>query len=100
MKRIPYGKYTKEFRLEAVKLVIDGGLSIPEAGRRLSMAPSTLSTWVKAYKTGKLEEVGKNHRALSDKEMELARLKRELAEVKMERDILKKAAAYFAKGSL
>jgi len=100
MKRIPYGKYTKEFRLEAVKVVTDGGLSIPEASRRLSLSPSTLSNWVKAYKAGKLEEVGKNHRQLSDKEMELARLKRELAEVKMERDILKKAAAYFAKGSL
>ena len=100
MERIPYGKYTKEFRQEAVKLVTDGGLSIPEAGRRLSLSPSTLTTWVKAYKAGKLEEVGKNHRELSEKEMELARLKRELTEVKMERDILKKATAYFAKGSL
>ena len=100
MKRIPYGKYTKEFRLEAVKLVTDGGLSISEASRRLSLSPSTLNNWVKAYKAGKLEELGKSHRQLSDKEMELAKLKRELAEVKMERDILKKAAAYFAKGSL
>ncbi len=100
MKRIPYGKYTKEFRLEAVKLVTDGGLSISEASRRLSLSPSTLTNWVKAYKAGKLEKLGKNHRQLSDKEMELAKLKRELAEVKMERDILKKAAAYFAKGSL
>ena len=100
MKRIPNGKYTKEFRLEAVKIVIEGGLSIPEAGRRLSLAPSTLSNWVKLYKAGKLAEVGKNHRQLSEKEMEMARLRRELAEVKMERDILKKAAAYFAKESL
>ena len=100
MEKIPYGKYTKEFRMEAVKLVTDGGLSILEASRRLSLAPSTLSNWVKKNKVGQLEEVGKNHRQLSDKEMELARLKRELAEVKMERDILKKATAYFAKGSL
>jgi transposase len=64
------------------------------------LSPSTLSNWVKAYKAGKLEEVGKNHRQLSDKEMELTRVKRELAEVKMERDILKKATAYFAKESL
>jgi len=100
MEKLPYGKYTKEFRLEAVKLVTDGGLSIPEAGRRLSLAPSTLSNWIKKYKAGKLEEVGKSRRGLSEKELELHRLKRELAEVKMERDILKKAAAYFAKGSL
>ena len=99
MERIPNGKYTKEFRLEAVKLVTEGGLSVPEAGRRLSLPPSTLNTWVKAYNAGKLGEVGKNHKPLSDTEFELARIKRELAEVKMERDILKKAAAYFAKES-
>ncbi len=99
MERIPYGKYTREFRQEAVKLVVEGGLSIPEAGRRLSLSPSTISNWVKSYKAGKLAEIGKTHRELSDKEMEMARLKRELAEVKMERDILKKAAAYFAKES-
>ena len=100
MKKIPYGKYTKEFRLEAVKLVTEGELSILEASKRLSLAPSTLSNWIKKNKSGQLEEVGKNHRQLSDKEMELVRLKRELAEVKMERDILKKTAAYFAKESL
>ncbi|KWT88139.1 putative IS3/IS911 transposase family protein [Candidatus Magnetominusculus xianensis] len=97
MERIPNGKYTKEFREEAAKLVIDGGLSIPEVGKRLSVPPSSIGNWVKAYKNGKLGEVGKKHRILSEGEMELARLKRELAEVKMERDILKKAAAYFAK---
>lgn len=100
MKRIPNGRYTKEFRVESVKLVTEGGLSVPEAGRRLSLPPSTLNTWVRAHKSGKLGEVGKNHKPLSDVEMELARVRRELAEVKMERDILKKAAAYFAKKSL
>lgn len=99
MERIPYGKYNKEFREEAVKLVVEGGLSVLEAGRRLSLAPSTLTNWIKAYKTGKLSEVGSTYKPLSEQEMELARLKRELAEVKMERDILKKAAAYFAKES-
>ena len=99
MERIPYGKYNKEFREEAVRLVVEGGLSVLEAGRRLSLAPSTLTHWIKAHKAGKLSEVGKTHKALSEREMELARLKRELAEVKMERDILKKAAAYFAKES-
>ena len=99
MERIPYGKYTKEFREEAVRLVVEGRLSTPEAGRRLSLAPSTLGNWVRAYKAGKLSEVGGKYKPLSEKEMELARLKRELAEVKMERDILQKAAAYFAKES-
>ena len=83
-----------------MKLVTEEGLSLPEAGRRLSLPPSTLGNWVKAYKAGKLGTIGKTQRPLTDMEMELARIKRELAEVKMERDILKKAAAYFAKESL
>ena len=55
---------------------------------------------MKLYKVGKLGDVGKSYRPLTDVEMELARTKKELAEVKMERDILKKAAAYFARESL
>jgi transposase len=51
------------------------------------------------YKAGKLAKVGKNHRPLTELEMELRKTKKELAEVKMERDILKKAAAYFARES-
>lgn len=100
MERIPRGRYTKEFREEAVKLVTEEKLSLPEAARRLNLAPSTIMNWVKAYKAGKLGEVGKTYRPLTEIELELYRTKRELAEVKMERDILKKAAAYFAKESL
>ena len=100
MKGIPQGRYTREFRQEAVKLVTEEKLSLPEAARRLSLAPSTLAYWVKAYKEGKLGEIGKTQKPLTEVEMELARAKKELIEVKMERDILKKAAAYFAKKSL
>ncbi len=100
MKGVPQGRYTREFREEAVKLVTEEKLSLPEAARRLSLAPSTLGYWVKSYKAGKLGDVGKTYRPLTEIEMELARTKKELAEVKMERDILKKAAAYFAKESL
>jgi transposase len=100
VKGIPQGRYTKEFRLEAVRLVTEDGLSWAETARRLSLPTSTLANWVKAYKAGKLGDVGKKYRPLTDVEMELARIKKELAEVKMERNILKKAAAYFAKESL
>jgi len=100
MKGIPQGRYTREFRQEAVKLIIEEKLSFPEAGRRLSLAPSTLSYWVKGYKAGKLGEIGKMQKPLTALEIELGRTKKELAEVKMERDILKKAAAYFARESL
>ena len=100
MKRVPQGRYTKEFRQESVKLVTEEGLSWAEAARRLSLPTSTLANWVKAYKGGKLGDVGKTYRLLTEVEMELAWTKKELAEVKMERDILKKAAAYFARESL
>ena len=100
MKGIPQGRYTREFRQEAVKLVTEEKLSLPEAARRLSLAPSTLSYWLKAYKAGKLGEIGKTQKPLTEIEMELARTKKELEEMKMERDILKKAAAYFARESL
>ena len=54
MERIPRAVYTKELREEAVKLVIEGGLSVPEVGRRLSIASSTLQYWVKAHREGAL----------------------------------------------
>jgi len=100
MKGIPQGRYTKEFREEAVKMVKDGGMSLPEAARRLSLPPSTLGNWVKAHKAGKLGAIGKTRKPLTEIEMELARVKKELIETRMERDLLKKAAAYFAKESL
>ena len=100
MKGIPQGKYTKEFRQEAVKLVMDEKLSFLETARRLSLPPSMIANWVKAHKAGKLGDIGKTQKPLTEIEMELARTKKELVEVKMERDILKKAAAYFARESL
>ena len=100
MERIPNAVYTRELREEAVKLITESGLSIPEAGRWLSIATSTLRYWVKVSREGNLKDVGKRQKPFTEMEMELARVKRELAEVKMERDILKKTAAYFAKESL
>ena len=90
MKGVPQGRYTKEFRQEAMKLVTAEKLSLPEAARRLSLAPSTLGNWLKAYKSGRLGDVGKSYRPLTEVEMELAQIKKENAELKMERDILKK----------
>ena len=62
MKKVPQGRYTKEFREEVVKLVTEENISLPEAARRLSLPPSTLATWVKAYKAGRqdAEASGRN----------------------------------------
>jgi transposase len=66
----------------------------------LQLAPTTIMNWVKASKAGKLGEIGKNYRPLTEVEIELARVKKENVILKMECEILKKAAAYFAKESL
>jgi len=94
------GRYSKEFRDEAVKLVIEGGISVYEASRQLALPKSTLENWVRAFRAGNLGNIGGQQRPLTEIEFELERVKRELAQVKQERDILKKAAAYFAKESL
>jgi transposase len=99
MNRIPKAVYTKEFREEAVKLAMTDGVSVSEVARRLSISMKTLANWVRAAKDGKLENVGQNQKPPTEIEAELGRLKRELAEVKMERDLLKKFATYFAKES-
>ena len=95
--RIPHGRYSKEFRGEAVRLVTEEGLSAGEASVRLCLAKSTLENWVRAAKKGKLGEIGNSHRPLTELEVELAQVKRELAIVKVERDILKKAVGIFSK---
>ena len=95
--RIPKAIYSKEFREQAVKQVMEEGFSAKEAARRLTLPVSTLAHWVKVAQTGKLGEIGKTQRQLTEVELDLAKTKRELAEVKMERDLLKKAAAYFAR---
>jgi transposase len=100
MVKVPYGRYTKEFREEATCLVLEHGMSAGEAAKRLSMPKSTLETWVRAARKGKLGNIGNGPVPLTEVEQELARVKRELAVTRMERDILKKAAAYFAKESL
>lgn len=93
--------YTPEYRAEAVKLVLEQGLTLREASERLDMRLPTLSSWVTAAredKTGSLD--GQGAMKVQDQEAEIRRLKKELALAQMERDILKKATAYFAKNSL
>ena len=99
MNRLPKTVYTKEFRDQAVKMVLTDGLTASEAARRLSISMKTLANWIRLARSGKLAQVGQNQVPLTELEVELSRMKRELAEVKMERDLLKKFAAYFAKES-
>ena len=93
MERLPRQTYTKEFREQAVRLVLEQELTIPEAARRLVMSDKTLANWMFRARHGRLTGLGETRRPVTDLEAEVSRLKRELAEARMERDILKKATA-------
>ena len=95
MERIPRRFYTQEFKEEAVSLVVDGGLTVPEVGRRLGISPQTLRNWIKKHKSGGLD--GPGSQPVTELEAEVSRLRKELAEARLEKEILKKAMAYLAK---
>lgn len=90
--------YTPEFKAEAVKLVIDNNLTITDAAQRLGMSMKTLSAWVARVRNGGAPQA-KSSLIDSSAKAEINRLKKALALAEMERDILKKATAYFAKES-
>ena len=77
MERIAHGVYTPEFRVEAVKLIEQEGLSVDQAAKRLSVPKSSLGNWVRASRSGKLAKVGQGQRVSTETEMELARLRKE-----------------------
>ena len=86
-------RYTDEFKIEAVRQVTDRGFKVAEVAERLGVTTHSLYAWIRRF--GKREVV---QRAELDQSAEVRRLKSELRRVTEERDILKKAAAYFAKG--
>ena len=92
-------KYSRELKEEAVKMVIEQGLTHTEVSRRLSIPKGTLGTWVAKAKADP-ELIDENGRTVAELADENHRLRKELATAKMERDILKKATAYFAKESV
>jgi transposase len=96
MTKATRAQYTLEFKQEAVRLV-ESGQSIAAAARSLGVVEQTLYNWVKAKREGRLEGLASS-KVVSAEQMEISRLRAELARVKMERDILGKATAYFAKG--
>jgi transposase len=97
MKRIPRAAYTVEYKVAAVQQVL-AGRKAAEVARELGVVEQTLHNWMKSYRAGTLGDgTGKQ---VSPEQMEISRLRSELARSKMELEIVKKAAAYFAKESL
>jgi transposase len=91
-------KFTREFKLEAVRLIRDRGVSYVQASQDLRVHASQLRNWVRKFADDPQHAFPGNGQ-MKPEELETARLKREVLKLKAERDILKKAAAYFAKES-
>ncbi len=87
-------RYTEEFKVEAVRQVTERGYAAAEVASRLGVGRDSLYEWIKRYRVPFADR-----KAAADQQTEVRRLKAELKRVTEERDILKKAAAYFAKTS-
>jgi len=91
-------KYTREFKVEAVRMLTRSNMTVAQASRDLGINPNVLTRWKKEFANDNSQAFpGSGH--LKPEEEELRRLRRENALLRQERDILKKAAAFFAKES-
>ena len=92
-------KYAREYKLEAVRLVRERGVTVAQAARDLDVHENLLRKWVKELAADPGHAFPGNGQ-LKPEQLEIERLRREVAKLRAERDILKKAAAYFAKDSI
>ena len=92
-------KFTREFKLEAVRLIKERGVGYIQASQDLGVHQSQLRSWVKEFAGDPQQHAFPGQGQMKPEQAEIARLKREVTKLKAERDILKKAAAYFAKES-
>ena len=88
-------QYTKEFKIEAVRLIIEEGRPISEVARELGIGENLLHRWKKKYEEGEIDPFPGQGR-LSPEDGELRRLRRENKRLRMEHEILKKAVAIFS----
>ncbi len=92
-------QFSREFKLEAVRLVKERGVAVVQAARDLDVHENVLRKWMRELASDPQQEFpGKG--VMKPEQAEIERLRKEVAKLKMERDILKKAAAYFAKESM
>lgn len=91
-------KFTREFKVEAARLITERGVTVAQVSRDLGVHGTVLRRWVRDLSDAPTQAFPGNGRQ-GQEQAEITRLKREVAKLKAERDILKKAAAYFAKES-
>ena len=92
-------QFSREFKLEAVGLVRERGVSVVQASRDLDVGVSLFRRWLKEFSSDP-GQAFPGQGQLKPEQQEIERLRREVAKLKAERDILKKAAAYFARDSI
>jgi transposase len=92
-------RFGAEFKLEAVKLVRERGVTVAQAARDLDLHENLLRKWVKDYAADP-QHAFPGHGQMKPEQLEIERLRREVQKLKAERDILKKAAAYFAREAI
>lgn len=90
-------KYPEEFRRDAVELVRSSGRSLREVGKELGVNHETLRNWVNAARQAEAGQRDGAEPISADEREELRRLRRKVAELELEKEILRKAAQYFAK---
>lgn len=92
-------KFSREFKLEAVRLVKDRGVAVAQAARDLDVHENVLGRWVREL-SGDPQHAFPGHGQMKPEQQEIDRLRKEVAKLRAERDILKKAAAYFAREAI
>jgi len=92
-------QFSREFKFEAVRLVRESGVSVAQAARDLDVHENVLRKWIRE-RVADPQHAFPGKGVMKPEQAEIERLKKEVAKLKMERDILKKAAAYFAKESM
>jgi len=90
-------KYPKEFKLDAISLVLDQEYTRAEAARGLEINPNLITRWIKEHEVYDSDQVFRGNGKLTQEQAEIRRLKEENKRLKMEKDVLKKATVFFAK---
>ena len=89
-------KFSRAFKLEAVRLVKERGVSVAQAARDLDLHENVLRKWIREVSADP-QQAFPGQGQMKPEQLEIERLRKEVAKLKAERDILKKAAAFFAK---
>jgi transposase len=90
-------QYTKEFKLDATSLVLDQGYTITEAAQSLEINTNILRRWIKEYQVDDDGQTFRGNGKLTPEQEEIRRLKVQIRQLKLERQILKEATVFFAK---